>query len=97
MKVACPKCNAGLLDHKGGGTLTRCRKCGYDGSMGEEMSWVKNEWLNLEEAKQEYRRWERMKESQQYKEVRILGSKILSLEREIKVLTIKNSFLLSKH
>jgi len=55
------------------------------------------EWLNLEEAKQEYRRWERMKESQQYKEVRILGSKILSLEREIKVLTIKNSFLLSKH
>jgi len=44
MKVACPKCNASLLDHKGSGTLTKCPKCGYDGSMGEEMSWVKNEW-----------------------------------------------------
>jgi len=44
MKVACPKCNASLEDPKGSGTLTKCRKCGYDGSMGEEMSWLKNEW-----------------------------------------------------
>ena len=44
MKVACPKCNASLKDRQGGGTLTKCRKCGYDGSMGEDMSWMKNEW-----------------------------------------------------
>jgi len=44
MKITCPKCNASLEDLKGGGTLTKCRKCGYDGSMGEEMSWLKNEW-----------------------------------------------------
>jgi len=44
MKVACPKCNASLEDPKGRGTLTKCRKCDYDGSMGEEMSYLKNEW-----------------------------------------------------
>ncbi len=44
MKVACPKCNANLEDPKGRGTLTKCCKCGYDGSIGEEMSYLKNEW-----------------------------------------------------
>ena len=44
MKVICPKCNTSLEDRQGGGTLTKCRKCGYDGSMGEEMSYLKNEW-----------------------------------------------------
>ncbi len=43
-KINCPKCNSSLKDSKGGGTLTKCHKCGYDGSMGEEMSWLKNEW-----------------------------------------------------
>jgi len=44
MKVTCPKCNASLLNSPGGGTLTKCRKCGYDGNIGEEMSYWKNEW-----------------------------------------------------
>ncbi len=44
MKITCPKCNTTLEDPKGGGTLTKCRKCGYDGNIGFEMSYLKNEW-----------------------------------------------------
>jgi len=44
MRVDCPKCGSSLQDPKGGGVLTKCPKCGLDGDIGLEMSYLKNEW-----------------------------------------------------
>ena len=44
MKVECPKCKSSLEDPKGGGIFTKCPKCGLDGDIGFEMSYLKNEW-----------------------------------------------------
>jgi len=54
------------------------------------------EYLNLEEIRQQYHKWHLMSENAQFKKIRSLESKIHSLEREIKELTLKNSMLLSK-
>lgn len=54
------------------------------------------EYLHLEEIKQENQKWDRMSENQQFKKIRSLERKILSLEGEIKDLTSKNAKLLSK-
>ena len=44
MRINCPKCNTSLEDLKGGGTLTKCPKCGLDGTMAEFLTWLKTEW-----------------------------------------------------
>ena len=44
MRVDCPKCDSSLQDPKGGGVLTKCPKCGLDGDVGFEMSYLRNEW-----------------------------------------------------
>jgi len=60
------------------------------------VNFVVEEYLHLEEIKQENQKWDRMSESQQFKKIRSLERKILSLEGEIKDLTSKNAKLLSK-
>ena len=44
MQVNCPRCNASLIDEKGGGVLVKCWKCSLDGDLGFDMSYMKNEY-----------------------------------------------------
>ena len=44
LQVNCPRCNASLIDEKGGGVLVKCWKCSLDGDLGFDMSYMKNEY-----------------------------------------------------
>jgi len=61
------------------------------------VTYAVEEYLNLEEIRQQYHKWHLMSENAQFKKIRSLESKIHSLEREIKELTLKNLQLLNKH
>jgi len=54
------------------------------------------EYLNLEEIRQQHHKWHLMSENTQFKKIRSLENKILSLEGEVSNLTGKYAKLLSK-
>jgi len=59
------------------------------------INYAVEEYLRLEEIRQQYHKWHLMSENTQFKKIRSLESKIFSLEGEVSDLTSKNSKLLS--
>jgi len=63
MRVACPKCNSEMTDPNGGGILTKCPKCGFDGDDALEASYQKNEYEINNHDEPPIHSWERNEES----------------------------------